>query len=330
MKKYGILFLLFSTFMCMVLADMPGNKPRPACEVSITGVDKMPDYTFFSVLNRLETTKQIHEGEKDTIPGGFGAPMSLEIYAVNKAGQKTKNSLFIFGGAYKAVLTIDTIISDSIIGNAIETYDELPTETNSKKEEVSPLSRKDKVILIGVAILGAIVLGIAFFIHKKKSAKIMSILLLSCTSFQVRANLMPPSSIKIEIIGFEEKIPENNHLYILKNGDEKSPNEINSNSYTLRMYESEIKKGNLQLLLKDDQGNIIAKSNRIKTKAIQGYYFQIKIKEIANGKITLEKNPEVKSMGVFGISLTNAIFFELSAVSFIILWKKAGFKPITS
>lgn len=121
--------LLLLTFY--LHADVPGNKPRPSYDVKITGLNQYNNHLFFfqdnNVVSRLNDSSSIH------IPGGYGAPRCIEVWAINKNNLIHTDTLLFCSGDEKKSKTITVNIYQKHL-----TYSTV--ETKGKKQNSIPFS----------------------------------------------------------------------------------------------------------------------------------------------------------------------------------------------
>jgi hypothetical protein len=121
--------MLFSV-LCS-LADVPGNKPRPDYDVTISGLQQYNNHIFFvqdnNVVKGLTDSSSIH------VPGGYGAPRCLEVWAINKNNFIHTDTLsFCSGDANKSKTIVVNIYNRHL------SYSEAVTK--GKRENVIPFS----------------------------------------------------------------------------------------------------------------------------------------------------------------------------------------------
>lgn len=102
MKIIISFYLLLTT--CYLYADVPGNKPRPSYDVKITGLNQYNNHVFFfqdnNVVSKLNDSSSIH------VPGGYGAPRCIEVWAINKNNLIHTDTLLFCSGDEKKSKTI--------------------------------------------------------------------------------------------------------------------------------------------------------------------------------------------------------------------------------
>lgn len=86
---------LFSYYLLLItlysFADMPGNKPRPDYSVKITGLKEYKEYTFYS--QGYDSAVILRDSSSIYIQGGFGAPMCVNVWAVQQKSNKHTDTL---------------------------------------------------------------------------------------------------------------------------------------------------------------------------------------------------------------------------------------------
>lgn len=112
-------------------ADVPGNKPRPSYDVKITGLNQYDNHIFFfqenNVVSKLNDSSSIH------VPGGYGAPRCIEVWAINKNSLIHTDTLVFCSGDEKKSKTIKVNINQRHL-----TYSSV--ESKEKKQNSIPFS----------------------------------------------------------------------------------------------------------------------------------------------------------------------------------------------
>lgn len=112
MKALSCIYLLLTA--CCLYADVPGNKPRASYDVTLTGLQQFPDYTFFA--KGYDQAYIIKDSAVIHIAGGFGAPRCTEIWAVNIKTNSHTDTLYFCGGDEKKSMKIILHISNNHLG----------------------------------------------------------------------------------------------------------------------------------------------------------------------------------------------------------------------
>lgn len=172
---------LFSCYLLLVTyylqADVPGNKPRPSYDVKFTGINQYDNHLFFvqenNVVSSIKDSSTIH------VQGGYGAPICLEVWAINKNNLLHTDTLSFCSGDTKKSKVIIVNIYNRHLTYSIDA-------TNGKKQNTIPFSTvnnnqndndqfgKNKNIMYLISGLSFIILlALVFFVWKKNKQPIL-------------------------------------------------------------------------------------------------------------------------------------------------------------
>lgn len=87
MKFLGSLIIfiaILSASLSPLLADMPGNKPRPDMKFVLNGVKKVKSPWSLRVTVNGEKEVLLSKDTVITLKGGFGAPQWVSVWAISK------------------------------------------------------------------------------------------------------------------------------------------------------------------------------------------------------------------------------------------------------
>ena len=171
MKRTKVLFLSFLFFPLLLMADMPGNKPRPDCSLQIKGIEKLSKYDFFYTLHGNMEPKKITDSSELTIIGGYGVPSSVSIFGKNKITGNQTQTIYLYNNLDETnmVISIDTIIGDSLIQ-----YQELKRDIAKKdninigKSVIDDNEKSNNWLLIGLGFLALDILILVYFVRRRK------------------------------------------------------------------------------------------------------------------------------------------------------------------
>ena len=131
------------TAICLLLivhlyADMPGNKARPSFDIRVKGITENPDYLFYARMEFDDSARLLNDSSSIYVPGGYGAPAMVFIWAVNKQTKKPTDSLFFSGGEY----TYNPTFKLSVLDNHLQKL-QLDTEDKKQARTAEILSEED-------------------------------------------------------------------------------------------------------------------------------------------------------------------------------------------
>lgn len=158
-------FFIFLFFPLIIMADIPGNTPRPDCSVQIFGLEKLKNYNFYYLFDEDSEPSIIKDSSILTIVGGYGEPRILRIFGKNKNTGKSTQEIFINGGGeeLKISLKLDTILGDSIIQ-----YNKSIIELINRNGNKSLIKDNSNWILFGISFLALDLLLLVYILRKRK------------------------------------------------------------------------------------------------------------------------------------------------------------------
>ena len=170
MKSIFSIYLVFAT--CCLLADVPGNKPRPSYDIKITGLNQYNNHLFFvqqnNVVTSLKDSNSIH------IQGGYGKPLCAEIWAINKNNfLHTDTLLFCSGDAKKSKEIILNIYKRDLSYTEITTNQKnknsIPFSAVNNKVDNDPFNKNHFIMYLISGLSLMVLIMLLFFILKKKN-----------------------------------------------------------------------------------------------------------------------------------------------------------------
>lgn len=170
-----MLFIIFLLSPLLLMADIPGNKPRPDCNVQINGLNKFNNYDFFYSFRDNMEARKITDSSNLILVGGYGAPSSLKIFGRNKTNGNQTQTIYLYNNLDKTnlVLSLDTIIGDSLIQyQELESEVKIKDNKNINKSVVDDNKKSNNWILIGLGFLALDILILVYFLKRRKKRKI--------------------------------------------------------------------------------------------------------------------------------------------------------------
>ena len=176
--KYLLSFNLL-LFSCYSFADMPGNKPRPDCNVVVNGMQNNPDYSFYKQIDD-EPESKLGNGDTIYVPGGSGKPQFLNIWATNKQTKKNTDTLSFFNSEDEETVTLNLIINTD---NHLVDKDAVKADTSGNVSYASNLNnignkddetkiKNNKIMYLISGLSFIILIALVFFVwNKNKKSK---------------------------------------------------------------------------------------------------------------------------------------------------------------
>lgn len=160
------------TAICLLLivhlyADMPGNKARPSFDIRVKGITENPDYLFYASMEYDDSARLLNDSSSIFVPGGYGAPAMVFIWAVNKQTKQPTDSLFFSGGEYTYNPTFKLSVLDNHLQKEQILSNDANTTTNNEQEslqEIQDNNWKWRNITSTLVILSSV--AITFFIYQ--------------------------------------------------------------------------------------------------------------------------------------------------------------------
>ena len=169
MKYLLSCYLLLTAYY--LYADVPGNKPRPSYDVTITGLNQYKDYSFYrqddDVALELKDSSSIH------VPGGYGAPRCIDVWAVNKTTSVHTDTLYFCGGdEKKSKVIIIGIFQNHLTFSTATTKQKnkntIPFSSVSNNQDDNKRFNKNHLIMYLISGLSFLILiALVFFVWKK-------------------------------------------------------------------------------------------------------------------------------------------------------------------
>lgn len=135
-------FLLALIFIpSLLIADMPGNKPRPSGSLQVVNCSAFPNYVFQVTASRgPETAVLLHDSTVVKLLGGYGSPVRYELSAIRKDRSDTLpiKTYWSFDG--NVVLRIDSISGDSAVFTTRQQMSATDKEKKRRKGFGLPMS----------------------------------------------------------------------------------------------------------------------------------------------------------------------------------------------
>ncbi len=155
-------------------ADVPGNKPRPSYDVTITGLKEYSDYTFYSQSDYGEK-QALKDSASFAVRGGFGAPICQNIWAFNNKTKQYTDTLYFCSGDHNNSM----IILVHIAGKHLTYVKKGPVKKSKKMNQHINIvgdiySNNNQLIMYAISGLSFLLLiAMVFIIWKKnKEAKL--------------------------------------------------------------------------------------------------------------------------------------------------------------
>lgn len=156
-------------------ADVPGNKPRASYDVTITGLNKYSDYTFYYQSSYGEQ-QLLKDSTAFTVQGGFGAPICQNVWAVNNKTKQHTDSIYFCSGDHHNSITIMV----HIVGKHLTYVKKGPVKKSKKMNQQINIvgdisSNNNQLIMYSISGFSFLLLiAMVFIIWKKnKQAKIL-------------------------------------------------------------------------------------------------------------------------------------------------------------
>lgn len=164
---FSFCFLLTASYL---FADMPGNKPRPDYEVKISGMQQYADYTFY--YQGHDSVAVLHDSSSIHIQGGFGAPMCVNVWAVQPKTNHHTDTLSFCSGEWNSNQAIVLNINDHHLSfTADTTYVKEENSAisygsvNKIQDAASVKNRNIMYLISGLSLL--VLIALVFFVWKK-------------------------------------------------------------------------------------------------------------------------------------------------------------------
>jgi hypothetical protein len=176
-RKFAAFVVLFLFSLILTRADMPGNAPRSAMPVSIKGINRLSPYILMGYFSFSDTVFSIASDSTYELPGGYGAPTSIVIFARN--GGVTTDSIFIFNEEKDITVEFSGIRNNklqylSITPVTIST-DTVQSKTNRfTSADGSTVWYLRNEMFIGLSLV-ALVGAIVWFLYRKKKKNLTDV-----------------------------------------------------------------------------------------------------------------------------------------------------------
>ncbi len=164
------------TAICLLLivqiyADMPGNKARPSFDIRVKGITENSDYLFYASMEYDDSARLLNDSSSIYVPGGYGAPAMVFIWAVNKQTRKPTDSLFFSGGEYTYNPTFKlSVLDNHLQKEQLDTEDKEHTGTTEilSEEEIREDNWKWRNITSTLVILASVAFTIFVYLFYKR------------------------------------------------------------------------------------------------------------------------------------------------------------------
>jgi hypothetical protein len=181
MRKYLSITILFFCLSLIVLADTPGKATMYDSQISFQNIEKFKDYNFYWSSENGNQPQLITKDITESMASTHGAPMQYIFWAVNKATQKSTDTVeFHNYYAPDYVIILNSLAGDSIgytqkeLSNKNKIVSEGNTDDITNKELVVEAKKAKrnhyiKVVLFSLLGIGALAGLIWYFVKRKRS-----------------------------------------------------------------------------------------------------------------------------------------------------------------
>lgn len=173
MGKRNLLILLLCLLYTNIMADMPGNKPRPGSLLHLNNIDTLKPYTLM-IQNYQDGFFEVTKDTDYNILGGYGARRPTLFFALK--GNQSTDTVYLDADEYGREIKINFI---EVVNNRLIYSKEIMENGNEKigdNSESNDTSTPggnflyNNIWLIGLS-FSALVGLIAFFVLRNRNIK---------------------------------------------------------------------------------------------------------------------------------------------------------------